>query len=206
MSDTASFPIPQEWDVGPDVAAVPAARRLVIDIARFWRVPLSDDALSDVELCAGELLANAMEHTKARCRVTVRWTGLRLRVEVADSSPYPPDPAIAEDTVMGGRGLMVVAGLAHSWGWGLAHSWGWEPSEVGKVVWFEYAADQLPGSDDRLTVRMTGTSFEFASRLGASAPRAPARSRSNSSTTSTTWRSPRSARATPVTTTRTDPE
>lgn len=156
----ASFPVPQGWDVKPDAAAVPSARRLIVDIARHWRVPLSEEALADVALCASELLANGMEHTKARCRVTVRWTGLRLRVEVADSSPHPPDPATAEDTVTGGRGLMVVAGLAHSWGW--------EPSGDGKVVWFECAADQLPGGNERLTARMTGTSSEFASRLGAS--------------------------------------
>jgi anti-sigma regulatory factor (Ser/Thr protein kinase) len=131
--DTASFPVPQEWDVEPDAAAVPAARRLVIEIARFWRLPLSDDALRDVELCAGELLSNAMEHAKSRCKVTVRWTGLRLRVEVADGSPLPPDSAMARDTVTGGRGLMVVAGLAYSWGW--------EPTGTGKVVWFEYASD-----------------------------------------------------------------
>jgi anti-sigma regulatory factor (Ser/Thr protein kinase) len=134
LMGTASFPVPQEWDVEPDVAAVPSARRLVVDIARFWRVPLSDDALRDAELCTSELLANAMEHTRARCKVTVRWTGLRLRVEVADSSPLSPDPAIALDTVTGGRGLMVVEGLAHSWGW--------EPTEAGKVVWFECGPDQ----------------------------------------------------------------
>lgn len=115
----ASFPVPQGWDVKPDAAAVPSARRLIVDIARHWRVPLSEEALADVALCASELLANGMEHTKARCRVTVRWTGLRLRVEVADSSPHPPDPATAEDTVTGGRGLMVVAGV----GLGAVRGW-----------------------------------------------------------------------------------
>ncbi|MCC9308979.1 ATP-binding protein [Kitasatospora sp. RB6PN24] len=142
--EMASFPVPQEWDVEPDAAAVPPARRLVVDVARFWRVPLSDDALRDVELCTGELLANAMEHTKARCKVTVRWNGLRLRVEIADSSPLAPDPDAAEDTVTGGRGLVLVEGLAQSWGW--------YPTEVGKVVWFECAADQLATGDARLAV------------------------------------------------------
>ncbi|MGF1425225.1 ATP-binding protein [Kitasatospora sp. LaBMicrA B282] len=133
--DTASFPVPYEWGVEPDVAAVPPARRLIIDIARFWKVPLSDDALRDAELCAGELLANAVEHSKARCYVTVRWTGIRLRVEVSDTSLRLPDPETAADTTTGGRGLLLVAGLAHSWGWA--------PAGVGKVVWFECAADQV---------------------------------------------------------------
>lgn len=33
-----------------------------------------------------------MERTKARCKMTVRWTGIRLRVEVADTSLRPPSP------------------------------------------------------------------------------------------------------------------
>ncbi|WP_329577893.1 ATP-binding protein [Kitasatospora sp. NBC_01250] len=142
--DTAAFPVPYEWGVEPDAAAVPAARRLIVDIARFWKVPLSEDALRDVELCAGELLANAVEHTKARCLVTVRWTGLRLRVEVADSSLHLPDPSATQDMVTGGRGLLLVAGLAHSWGWA--------PAGAGKVVWFECAADQPVTGDQRIAV------------------------------------------------------
>ncbi|MGA5703361.1 ATP-binding protein [Peterkaempfera bronchialis] len=142
--ETASFPVPYEWAVEPDAAAVRPARRLITDIARFWKVPLSDEALRDVELCASEVLANAIEHTRARCRVTVRWTGERLRVEVADTSLRPPDPDAAQDVVTGGRGLRLVAGLAHSWGW--------TPSGAGKVVWFEVAADQMVTGDRRLAV------------------------------------------------------
>ncbi|MDH6137668.1 anti-sigma regulatory factor (Ser/Thr protein kinase) [Kitasatospora sp. MAA4] len=125
---------------------MPPARRLIIDLARFWRVPLSDDALRDVELCASEVLANAIKYSKARCRVTVRWTGERLRVEVIDTSLRLPDPETAQDTVTGGRGLRLVAGLAHSWGWA--------PVGAGKVVWFEVAADQVVTGDrvaDRLS-------------------------------------------------------
>lgn len=129
---TARFPVPYEWGVEPDPAAVPAARRLVVKIARSWNVPMSDDALRDVELCAAEVIANATEHTGARCTVTVRWTGERLRVEVADSSLRLPDPEAARDVITGGRGLLLVEGLAHSWGW--------VPASSGKVVWFECAA------------------------------------------------------------------
>ncbi|WP_280667623.1 MULTISPECIES: ATP-binding protein [unclassified Kitasatospora] len=158
---TASFPVPYEWDVEADAAAVPPARRLVVDIARFWQVPLSDDALRDVELCTSELLANAMEHTKARCKVTVRWTGIRLRVEVADSSLRLPDPDTAQDTVTGGRGLMVVAGLSHSWGW--------EPSGAGKVVWFECAPDQVVTGDERLSVLVRAADIDAAAKVRSSA-------------------------------------
>ncbi|GAA1975385.1 ATP-binding protein [Kitasatospora viridis] len=134
----------QAWEVEPDLAAAPSIRRLITGIAKGWRVPLSDDALRDVELCAGEVLANAVEHTGARFRVTVGWTGERLRVEVADNSLRPPDRGAAEDMLTGGRGLLLVEGLAHSWGW--------RPEGAGKVVWFECAADQLVTGDRRLAV------------------------------------------------------
>ncbi|WP_031076639.1 ATP-binding protein [Streptomyces sp. NRRL WC-3742] len=141
---TASLPVPQEWDVEPEPAAVPPSRRLIRRIAEAWRVPMSDAALRDVELCASELLANAIEHTRAQCRVTVRWTGERLRVEVTDSSPTLPDREAAQDTVTGGRGLLLIEGLAHSWG---SH-----PNGPGKTVWFECAADQSIMGARRLAV------------------------------------------------------
>ncbi|WP_181442225.1 ATP-binding protein [Streptomyces tateyamensis] len=161
MSDTASFPVPYEWAGEPDAAAVPTARRLIIELVRFWKVPMSDDALRDVELCASELLANAVEHTKARCHVTVRWTGQRLRVEVADTSLHLPDPDTAQDTTTGGRGLLLVAGLAHAWGW--------EPAGAGKVVWFECAADQMVTGDRRLTVLVGAAHAKVTERLSRSA-------------------------------------
>ncbi|MFD7903096.1 ATP-binding protein [Kitasatospora sp. NPDC059747] len=142
--DTASFPVPQEWDVEPGAAAVPPARRLVVAIARHWQVPMSEDALQDLELCASEVIANALEHTRARCKVTVRWTGERMRVEVADSSLRTPEPGAPEDMVTSGRGLLLVEALAHSWGW--------YPAGSGKVVWFECAAGQLVTDDRCLTV------------------------------------------------------
>ncbi|MFE9427024.1 ATP-binding protein [Kitasatospora sp. NPDC006697] len=134
--DAVTLPAPQTWEVEPELAAVPSTRRLIIEVARGWRVPLSDEALRDVELCAGEVLANAVEHAGARFRVTAWWTGERIRVEVADSSLRPPQPGAAADLLTGGRGLVLVAGLARSWGW--------SPEGAGKAVWFEI--DTLPGS------------------------------------------------------------
>ena len=141
-SSDLSLPAPRSWDVEPAPQAVPAARRLIAKTAASWQVPLSDDALRDVELCASELLTNGIEHTQAACRVTVARTGERLRVEVWDSSLRLPDSDDAEDTDTGGRGLLLVRALAHSWGW--------TPQGAGKAVWFESAADvqlaaRLPG-------------------------------------------------------------
>ncbi|MFJ9840334.1 ATP-binding protein [Kitasatospora sp. NPDC101155] len=127
--NTARFPVPLEWGEPPGADAVPAARRLVMAILREWGVSLSEDALQEVELCASELIANALVHTKDRCVVTVRRRAGRARVEVADRCPELPHRERDEEAT-GGRGLLLVEALAHAWGW--------RPAGVGKVVWFEY--------------------------------------------------------------------
>lgn len=156
-TSTASFPVPQEWDVEPDSREVPGARRLVVDIARFWGVPPSDDALRDVELCASKTIANAIEHTGARCRVTVRWTGERLRVEVAGGSLRLPEPGGDGNSETSGRGLLLVKELALAWGW--------EPTGAGKRVWFEVGADQLVTGDRRLSVLVHAAHARVGDRL-----------------------------------------
>lgn len=52
-----------------------------------------------------------------------------VRIEVHDSScaPLPGQLPGNDDEAEGGRGLMVVAALAASWGW--------RPDALGKVVW-----------------------------------------------------------------------
>lgn len=100
-----------------------------MEIVRAWDVPLSSETLEELELCASEVIANAMEHGKARCTVTVRRVGERLRVEVADPSPaFERCGADVEST--SGRGLILVEALADAWGW--------RPAQAGKVVWFEF--------------------------------------------------------------------
>ncbi|MET8622704.1 ATP-binding protein [Kitasatospora sp. NPDC004669] len=125
----ARFPVPLEWGEPPGADAVPAARRLVVAILREWGVPLLGDALREVELCASEVIANAMVHAKQRCLVAVRWRAGRVRVEVADRCAELPARERDEEAT-GGRGLLLVEALAHAWGW--------HPAGVGKVVWFEY--------------------------------------------------------------------
>ncbi|MFE5582405.1 ATP-binding protein [Kitasatospora sp. NPDC056531] len=124
----ARFPVPLEWGEPPGADAVPAARRLVVAILRAWGVPLSADALKELELCASEVIANAMVHTKERCVVTVRRRAGRVRVEVADRCAELPAQERDEEAT-GGRGLLLVEALAHAWGW--------RPAGPGKVVWFE---------------------------------------------------------------------
>ncbi|MFB8235746.1 hypothetical protein ACFC58_04270 [Kitasatospora purpeofusca] len=68
---SARFPVPLEWGAPPAPEAVPAVRWLVGAIVREWGVPLADDVFKDVQLCASELIANALLHTGDRCAVTV---------------------------------------------------------------------------------------------------------------------------------------
>ncbi|MER5350109.1 ATP-binding protein [Kitasatospora sp. NPDC002551] len=104
--------------------------------ARKWGVPLSAEALGEVELCAGELITNAIEHAGERCTVTVRWACGLLRIEVADRCPSLRLRETDPDAT-GGRGLLLVEALAFGWGW--------ERSGPGKIVWLTYAPDlQLP--------------------------------------------------------------
>ncbi|MFJ4094678.1 ATP-binding protein [Kitasatospora sp. NPDC089913] len=126
---SARFPVPLEWGMPPGPEAVPGARWLVAAIVREWGVPLSVEALQDLELCASEVIANAMLHTGDRCLVTVlRRPGL-LCVEVADRCPALPGRERGADET-GGRRLVLVAALAQGWGW--------HPESPGKVVWFEF--------------------------------------------------------------------
>ncbi|WP_051838341.1 ATP-binding protein [Streptomyces sp. NRRL WC-3742] len=142
--NTPTAPVLCTLDIEAGVAAVPPARREVGQTVLALNLPLSNEALGDVELCVGELLANAVEHVGERCRVVVRWTGVRVRVEVADGSPLPPTRTSADDLASGGRGLLLVEALAHSWGW--------YPEEGEKVVWCEVAPGQ--GDQPRYEVRV----------------------------------------------------
>ncbi|MEV7358145.1 ATP-binding protein [Kitasatospora sp. NPDC091276] len=157
-TDAATIPKPHSWDVEPNPATIRPARRLIRHLAASWRVPLTDDALWDAELCAGELLANAIEYGQECCRITVLWTGARLRVEIADRSPQPPVRSKADDMATNGRGLLLVEALAHSWGW--------HPVEKGKVVWFEAAPDRAvtgvdPASGRGATVSSPSSRYEI---------------------------------------------
>ncbi|MGC0315548.1 ATP-binding protein [Kitasatospora acidiphila] len=120
-----------EYAVGPDLAHTTTTRHALIDAVRSWQLPLSGDALGDLALCAGELIANAIEHAGAPCKVSAQWTGATIRVEVWDPSPHAPEMHQARNGDLSGRGLLLVDALAQRWGW--------LPTQAGKTVWFECA-------------------------------------------------------------------
>ncbi|GAB7183743.1 ATP-binding protein [Kitasatospora sp. Ki12] len=140
--ECAVLPMSKTREVQPTTAAVRSARRWVVHAARSLRGLLSEKSLREVELCAAEVIANAVEHTGDRCRVTVQWVGGRLRVEVEDSSPRLLERSAVDDLATGGRGLLLVEALSHAWGW--------HPADEGKVVWFETVPDLIVPGDARL--------------------------------------------------------
>lgn len=159
--DCTVLPKRETWEVQPTTAEARSARLSLVRAALAWSVPVSEEVLRDVELCTAELISNAVEHTGNRCRVTVQWTGVHLRVEVADSSPRLPGRSAPDDMSTNGRGLLLVEALAHSWGW--------YPNGAGKVVWFECAADQLVTGDRRMTVLVRAAQGQADERLAHSA-------------------------------------
>ncbi|MGW4019948.1 ATP-binding protein [Streptomyces sp. NPDC005009] len=123
-SKSLSFRVPS------DIGAVSSARRRVVAIVRDWDLPLMEDTVETLELLAGEVIANAVVHTREDCQVTVSWDGLRVRLETEDTKGgHLPEWAPAGLDGESGRGLQLVDGLAQTWGC--------RPTTGGKAVWFE---------------------------------------------------------------------
>ena len=137
------LPVPDEFHVQAGAGAVGDARRRIVLTARRWSVPLSASALADVELCASEIITNALTHAGDECWVRTHWTGQFLQVEVTDRSLRPPVASTASPEDTGGRGLAMVECLSHAWGW--------VPKELGKTVFFVVAGEAVLTGTPRLT-------------------------------------------------------
>ncbi|WP_052396988.1 ATP-binding protein [Streptomyces sp. NRRL F-5123] len=137
------LPAPDEFHVQAGADAVGDARRRIVLAARHWNVPLSDSALADVELCASEIITNALTHAGDECWVRTHWTGQFLQVEVTDRSLRPPVSSTASPDDTSGRGLAMVECFSHAWGW--------VPKELGKTVFFIVAAEAVLTGTTRLS-------------------------------------------------------
>jgi len=161
MSDITSDaqPPPFGFRVTPFPAAVSDARRQVVAVVRGWDVPLSEDAFGDLELLSTELITNAVRYTEAACAVVVRWTGVRVRVEVTDVDPVRPQPRHGSLEAEGGRGLLLVECLATIWGSA--------SDPAGKVVWFEVGPpDVTPLAPGRRLADQVRAALPFTSPAG----------------------------------------
>ncbi|GAA3207926.1 ATP-binding protein [Dactylosporangium siamense] len=122
----ADHPAPAfaEVDLPPGPAATAGARELVDRFCGRWGLEyLADDAA----LIVTELVANVVLHARTACTVTIAVRQRYLHIAVRDQSRLPPRRITADDDFESGRGLLVVEGVATSWGFLEAPG--------GKVVW-----------------------------------------------------------------------
>jgi anti-sigma regulatory factor (Ser/Thr protein kinase) len=112
-----------------DLAAAAAARSVVEDAIRTWRVPVDADVAI---LLTSELVTNAVTHGTPTAGtfvlLTVACGAAALRVDVHDGSGDLPvlDEASAEAET--GRGLLLVTSLSAEWGF--------YRTPAGKAVYF----------------------------------------------------------------------
>jgi hypothetical protein len=122
------------------------ARQAVREALRAWGVADTD---GDTLTVATELMQNVTQHTHNGGELTLvlrRESGRdAVLVECADADPRRPEPLARDLHRPGGRGLMIVAALARSWGTS-AVEWA---GHTGKVVWAELVFAAAPHPRER---------------------------------------------------------
>jgi anti-sigma regulatory factor (Ser/Thr protein kinase) len=98
-----------------------------------WELP--EDVVFRVRVCVAELLANLLEHGRARpdgddLRITLRPAPPALELEIADSGrPFDPTARAAAaaagpaSAALGGRGLRLIGAYASDMSYGRAGRW-----------------------------------------------------------------------------------
>ena len=105
-----------------------AARLFASEVLTRWG---REEFLTDAAFVVAEFTANAVMHARSDFTVEISRRADVVRVAVADSSSVWPVPRAAAPTELTGRGLAMIATLAHRWGT--------ESRGIGKVVWAELA-------------------------------------------------------------------
>ena len=120
-----------------DVTTPAAARRFIR--AALESVEIDPVVIETAELLTDELVTNAVVHARCKSYLFIRAAKGIVRVEVTDPDDQLPTMAMPETDAPGGRGLLIVNGLASAWG--VQRS-----AEGGKTVWFELSplSDQGP--------------------------------------------------------------
>ncbi|MCF0082740.1 SpoIIE family protein phosphatase [Streptomyces lomondensis] len=112
-----------DWDVVPDPAEVPRARKFALDQLEAWGL---GEVSFVTELVVSELVTNAIRYGEPPIMLRlIRDTSLIC--EVSDASNTAPHLRRARAFDEGGRGLLLVAQLTQ--GWGTRHT------TEGKTIW-----------------------------------------------------------------------
>ncbi|HSX97826.1 MAG TPA: SpoIIE family protein phosphatase, partial [Streptomyces sp.] len=118
-----------DWDIEPDPAQVPRARKFAVDQVDAWGL---EEASFVTELVVSELVTNAIRYGEPPIRLRLI-RDRSLICEVSDASNTAPHLRRARASDEGGRGLLLVAQLTQ--GWGTRHT------TNGKTIW---CAQALP--------------------------------------------------------------
>lgn len=119
-------------------SSVPTARRFVESILTSWGRPETGWTAA---LLVSELSANCTLHARTDFTVRVELHEEQVRLQVTDGSLRAPAVRDYGTTATTGRGLRLVAQLAHDWGVDL--------HEDGKTVWALLRRQQTaPGETD----------------------------------------------------------
>ena len=125
------------WSLMAAPHTVAANRRRVLQQLRQWHYDVDEDCAETVLLLASELLTNGVRHGRDDL-LTVAMCGTEDEVFIAvmDGSPELPRFRHASTRAEGGRGLELIAVLAHSWGT--------QATPGGKAVWVTLRIPRLP--------------------------------------------------------------
>ncbi|MEV6329267.1 SpoIIE family protein phosphatase [Streptomyces sp. NPDC051909] len=118
-----------DWDVEPDPAQVPRARKFAVGQVDAWGL---EEASFVTELVVSELVTNAIRYGEPPIRLRLI-RDASLICEVSDASNTAPHLRRSRFFDEGGRGLLLVAQLTQ--GWGTRHTGN------GKTIW---CAQTLP--------------------------------------------------------------
>jgi anti-sigma regulatory factor (Ser/Thr protein kinase) len=117
----------RNWVLPRDPVTPATARRHV----RTTCDGLPRDLLEVAVLLTSELVTNAVRYGGPLIVLTVHDDSDALRIEVHDDGPWVEPAGAAEEHPTGGRGLLLVESLAHTWGTATRGS-----DRGGKAVWF----------------------------------------------------------------------
>lgn len=120
--------------------AASEARHRTVNAIAGWGSGLVVEVVHTAELLVSELVTNAVRYAgTGSVSLVVCLDEAVLRIEVCDTSPVLPQPALPEADSEGGRGLFLVAALADRY-----HA---EPTETGKRCWVEINLASKPSQE-----------------------------------------------------------
>ena len=99
-------------------------RRTARQALSGWQTP---EQVDDTLVVITELVHNAVQHTGDGGELVMSHRPGVVLIEVSDHSPELPEACAPDPRRVGGRGLLLVAALAHAWGS--------RRVAAGKIVW-----------------------------------------------------------------------